>query len=101
MLVSTSMLIFCLIWNENYRAYSAYINSPNCITEPTTAPARAPKLTAEVKAALEMRRLTYRKVKLLPFSIELIQYRAVLMVKKAHISTTRNSCTGSGESELV
>lgn len=54
MLVSTSMLIFCLIWNENYRAYSVYINSPNCITEPTTAPARAPKLTAEVKAALEM-----------------------------------------------
>lgn len=63
---------------ESYRAASVYINYLNCITEPTTSSARAPKPTAEVKAVVEMRRPMYRK--LLLFSTELIQYRAILMV---------------------
>lgn len=85
---------------KSYRASSLYINYLKCVTEPTTSSARTPKLTAKVKAVVEIR-LMYRKAKLLPFSIELIQYRAILMIEKAHINSARDSLTGSGESKLI
>jgi len=86
---------------KSYRASSLCINCLNFIIKPTTSSATAPKLTTKVKAAAEIRRLIYRKAKLFPFSIELIQYRAILTITKAHTNTTRGSLTGSGESVLI